>query len=177
MPKAENPAESRPVGRKFKRPLWRLFWAAGLAVALAAFWNFWLFREMVGKVGDSSPPTVFRWRWGWAYEASTDFNGDGQADDLLRMQPGSRDFTCHYEIKERWLDADFDGKFEIRFSTKPRLEFGTALYGPIEIDEDGDSFVDRTLAGETARIYMKDVNSRISECVTAAKARKVKPAV
>lgn len=92
------------------------------------------------------------------------------------MQPGSRDFTCHYEIKESWLDADFDGKFEIRFSTKPHLEFGAALYGPIEIDEDGDSFVDRTLAGEAARIYMNDVNTRISERIAAAKTAKEEPA-
>lgn len=61
MPKAENPDESGPPGRKVKRPFWRLFLAAGLVVALAVFWKNWLFREMVVKIGDTSPPMVLRW--------------------------------------------------------------------------------------------------------------------
>lgn len=151
---------------KTENHFWRPFLALAIAIALIACWRFWLFREEVIERSEYQPFMVLGWRWGWPYQIATDHNGDGRFDSLMRVNTHSRVFTAHFGIQEDWLDADFDGKFEVRFSFYPDFR--------AEIDDDGDYIFDRTLEGDAASEYRNEVFRSVARAPAAEKARKVK---
>ncbi len=127
----------------------RLVLAASVAVLTVgvAVAGLYLFRTTVEARADGA---VVRhtWRWGMAYSASIDRDGDGRIDILAFLQPGLADFYTDVPPREVLLDLDLDGRFD------HRLVY--AAVDRLELDVDGDGEFETTLTGSQVGQYFRD---------------------
>ncbi len=109
----------------------RVTWICVLAAAALIYfgWKLWLFRE-VTTTNDALGSITYFWEWGRPRGIKVDSNLDGKPDEVYRLLPDATGFYTDVPFDEGWLDADYDGNFEIHIDYGPGNSLRVQILAP-----------------------------------------------
>jgi hypothetical protein len=132
--------------------LTRFFLGACVLTLLFLLLRFVLFRTVV-EYNSALGILRYCYRWGTLSVLTCDRNADGVIDARLRILSPTNSPSTAFVVLEGWESSRLDGQFDVHYQ-----EIDGVLH--LELDDDGDGRVERTLVGDSAS---EELRRRTSE--------------